>query len=379
VLRIALRALAPSHAFDLQRKAAAPDYASASAWLARPDTRDLADLVPAGIERVLAGDASPLPSVTAGADAAAAKPVDVFFVHPTTYLRAEDWNDPLRTGTSTEENTRWVLANQASAFNGCCNVYAPRYRQTSLHSLFGERATAEQALDLAYQDVERAFDHFVSEIGVGRPFILASHSQGTIHLRRLLRARISGTPLRERMVAAYLIGGGVTVQELEQTPDLRPCQSATDLHCVVHWATYGPEGRPMQGNAPLEVAGIDANAPALCTNPLTWTTTEEPAPASANLGAVVPSGSFNVQLWGEDRARGVTFEPLAAPLPAHTGARCSEGRLVVDEQTDARFAQSSLGQNYHGLDYALFYMNIRTNAQARTDAYLAQEPPPPGA
>ena len=380
VMRIALRAMGPSHPFDLQRKAAAPEYASSEAWLARPDTQDRADFVPTGVDSALAQDgASPLPAVAAGSGASATKPVAVFFVHPTTYLRGEDWNDPLRSGTSTAENSQWVLANQASAFNGCCDVYAPRYRQTSIHSLFADREIATQALELAYRDVERAFDQFMSEIGAGRPFILASHSQGTIHLRRLLRTRISGTPLLQRMVAAYLIGGGVTLKELEGTPDVRPCQSATDLHCVVHWATYGPEGRAMGGNAPLQVAGMDAAGPVLCTNPLSWTTGEEPAPASANLGAVAPSGDFNVQFMGEDRARGVKFEPLSAPIPGHTGARCSEGRLVVDEQTDPRFAAAALGQNYHGLDYALFYMNLRTNAQARADAYRAQEPPQPGA
>jgi hypothetical protein len=57
-----------------------------------------------------------------------------------------------------------------------------------------------------------------------------------------------------------------------------------------------------------------------------------------NLGAVVPSGSFDAQLRGEDRARGVVFDPLGSPIPAHTGAQCRDGMLVVEEQTDPRFA-----------------------------------------
>ena len=29
--------------------------------------------------------------------------------------------------------------------------------------------------------------------------------------------------------------------------------------------------------------------------------------------------------------------------------------------------------NYHGLDYALFYMNIHNNAKLRTNTFLAQQ------
>jgi hypothetical protein len=361
LLFLAVRMSAPSDAFDTATKAPAPDYASADAWLARPEKQDLADYVPAI-------DGAPTIDVAASSAGRGAKPVDVFFVHPTTYLHGEDWNDPGKSGTSTEENTRWVLANQASAYNGCCNVYAPRYRQTSIYGFFAsDRSISEQALDFAYQDVRRAFEDFLTEIGDARPFILAGHSQGTIHLRRLLREKISGTPLVQRMVAAYLIGGGVELQELAAMPDVPACKSATDLGCVVHWATYGPEGRAPEG----ETGEI------LCTNPLTWSIDEEPAPANLNLGAVVPSGEFNVAFFGSDRARGVEFEPLGAPIVAHTGAQCRDGRLVVDAQEESPFADYARlgGQNYHGLDYALFYMNVRENTQRRVAAYLSRTAP----
>lgn len=34
------------------------------------------------------------------------------------------------------------------------------------------------AFDLAYSDVARAFEQFLAEIGPGKPFVLAGHSQG---------------------------------------------------------------------------------------------------------------------------------------------------------------------------------------------------------
>jgi hypothetical protein len=356
LLPLALRFLAPSHGFDLAYKAQPPDYAESRSWLARPETQDRADYVPAGP----ALDVATRPYAPSRDTR---KPVDVFFVHPTTYLRGDDWNDPLASGTSTEENTEWTLVNQASAFNGCCNVYAPRYRQTSILFLGAPREIATQALDLAYSDVERAFDHFVAHLNEGRPFILAGHSQGTIHLRRLLRERITGTPLAQRMLAAYLIGGGVLLEELARMHDLHACQNATDLHCVIHWETYGPNPRPVS----LE------EGTTLCTNPLSWTTDEHPAPASANLGAVPTSGHFHLQFRGADIAQGVVFEPLSSPIPAYTGARCKDGVLIVEDQTAKPFGDYGIlpGQNYHALDYPLFYTNIRANATERVSAYVA--------
>jgi hypothetical protein len=357
IVPLTLRFLGPSHGFDPALKAPPPDYASAQAWVARPETQDLADYVPTGV-----GDTQ----VASAPAAAASKPVDVFFVHPTTYLKGEDWNDPLRAGTATEENTRWVLANQASAYNGCCNVYAPHYRQVSIFT-FGRPGDAReeirrQALDLAYQDVARAFEHFLSEIQQ-RPFMLAGHSQGTMHLRRLLKEKIAGTPLAQRMVAAYLIGGGVNVQELEALSDVHACQSATDLGCVVHWATYGPDAVPF---------ALEPGTTTLCTNPLTWKVDGEPADAALNMGAVPPSGTFSIRFWGDDRAAGTRFDALAAPLVGHVGAQCKDGGLVVDAQDGTVFGAYDLGgQNYHGLDYALFYMNIRANAKQRVDAYVS--------
>jgi hypothetical protein len=48
----------------------------------------------------------------------------------------------------------------------------------------------------------------------------------------------------------------------------------------------------------------------------------------------------------------------------------------VEEQREEPFASYTLspGKNYHGLDYALFYMDIRENAKARVQAYLESKP-----
>ena len=41
----------------------------------------------------------------------------------------------------------------------------------------------EDALELAYTDIEAAFEHYLAEYNNGRPFIIAGHSQGAQHIR----------------------------------------------------------------------------------------------------------------------------------------------------------------------------------------------------
>ena len=57
-------------------------------------------------------------------------PVDVFYVHPTSYVGAR-WNGPVDDPALNEATDRVATRIQASAFNGCCAVWAPRYRQAN--------------------------------------------------------------------------------------------------------------------------------------------------------------------------------------------------------------------------------------------------------
>jgi hypothetical protein len=339
----------PSHGWDLTRKAPAPDYAQADAWAARPGKESFATFVPEGV-----------------VDDATARGVDVFFVHPTGYLNGGDWNSPLDANSATEENTKWMMANQASAFNSCCNVYAPRYREASIFRyLSAPPDIAEKAMDFAYADVVRAFEHFIQADNQGRPFIIASHSQGTSHAFRLIRERIDGTPLAQRMVAGYLIGSQVTNADAATLKNVPVCNSESQTGCIVHWAAWGDGG-----TVPPEA--LDK---LVCVNPLTWTRDGGRAQASAHKGGVPITGRFSLKLWGNDAAQGTVFAPLKAPIKASTWAECRQGILFVADQKGGPFDGSDLGgKNYHGLDYPLFHMDIRENAKVRAAAFLQGAP-----
>jgi hypothetical protein len=339
----------PDHGWDLKFKAPAPEYAQESAWAALPSKPGLTALRPAGV-------AAP----------AADPPVDVFFIHPTGYMNGADWNSPLDPNSQTEENTRWMMANQASVFNGCCAIYAPRFREGSIFRyVHATPALYKQSGDFAYADVDRAFTYFLEHYSKGRPFIIASHSQGTEHGFNLVKRRIDGTPLADRMVAAYLIGGGITDKDVDALKTVHACTSPTDLHCMIHWATYAQGATPSRGDNPDK---------RLCINPLTWLRDGPLAPATRNKGAVPISGSFQIAFWGSDKPKGMQFPPLAAPLKAWTTAECRNGFLFAKDQSGGVLRKGAAGNNYHGLDYALFAMDIRENAQARVAAYFSRAP-----
>jgi hypothetical protein len=340
--------LGPRNVWDADAKVPAPDYADARSWAALPTKPGLTADVPAGIEAA-AKDAQ----------------IDVFFIHPTGYMSSVGgWNSPLDPNSQTEENTRWMMANQAAAFNGCCDIYAPRYREASIYRyVSATKDLYKKSGDFAYADVDRAFTYFLEHYSKGRPFIIATHSQGTEHGFNLIRRRIDGTPLAARMVAAYLLGGGITDKEADAMKTVHVCASPTDLHCFVHWATYG------EGEMPVRT---DTKDKLVCVNPLTWKRDGAMAPAALNLGSVPISGRFQIKFWGSDKATGMAFPPVGAPLKAWTRAECRSGFLFAQDQKGGPFAFLASGYNYHGLDYALFAMNIRENAKARVAAYLGQ-------
>ena len=105
--------MAPGHSFAEDQTPSAPDYSNPDHWAALPEREDSADVIPTGV----------IVDTTSTLD------VDVFFVHPTTYVNPEHWNQPLDDVTANTMTDDWVMRDQASVFNGCCQVYAPRYRQ----------------------------------------------------------------------------------------------------------------------------------------------------------------------------------------------------------------------------------------------------------
>ena len=345
-LKIGLWFLKPAHTFAEQVQAPTPDYSQVKNWAALPEIDDLADYRPEGImvDTLL-------------------KKVDVFFIHPTGYLNGARWNSSIDVNSGTEENTKWMMANQASTFSDG-NVYAPRYREATIYSFFDLQGEDElAALNFAYQDVERAFDYFIKNYNQGRPFIIASHSQGSRHALSLLKNKIDGADLAKRMIATYAIGiNNMTNTNVAALKNVPVCDSPNQTNCLIHWATYAED---------VDYPTVTADEKVVCVNPLTWKRDGGRAEKELHKGYLGQSGSFTVNLRGADKAAGINFQPLGKPKVAHTCATCRNGRLLVDRRSEMTM---EMGEgNYHGLDFQLFHVDIRENVSLRTRAYLEKE------
>lgn len=346
----------PSGRLDPSDAGLTPDYARLANWAAHPDLEDAADQVPYGVRLDAAITGSALGSAVSRHE------VNVFFVHPTGLMNEATWTSPMNEHSATEENTRYMMANQASVFNGCCNIYAPRYREANIFTYFIESdAEREALLNFAYQDVRRAFEYFMLRENLGAPFILAGHSQGSHHLQRLIEEVVDPSDLSQKMVAAYLPGTTIrpiALSWFDGLHHIRPCYSATDTGCVVSWDTM-PDGGAL----------MPRDRSHLCTNPLSWRVNEARAAAALNLGALEPVGFFNSNIGQMDDAlTGQVYAPLSAPVKALTWAKCEQGTLLAKDKLPDQFPRDALG-TYHQLDYALFYMNIFENAIQRANQY----------
>ncbi len=339
--------LKPWTGFDEAKAPPAPDYTLDGSWAALPGRTDLADVVPAG---------SGLTDNQANAD------VDVFFIHPTTYYGKAGWNARYdEPGFSLDRLESGVLRYQASVFNGCCRIFAPRYRQATVYAFIGKGENEHAALDFAYRDVREAFRNFIAERNEERPFILAGHSQGGLHGSRLLQEEIAGTPLADRMIAAYLIGS-VLPEDLG-IDGIKPCNGPEATGCTVNWNSMNASA-PRRGWVEDGTTWIDGGyrmiggASLACVNPLNWLVGSAAA-ASENLGSLPFVGSD---------------EAFPAPRPALTGAACDDGVLLITiDENEAGFTMGVRSGDYHIYDYNLFYMNMRANLDTRVAAYLEME------
>jgi hypothetical protein len=199
-----------------------PNYAIDSCWAALPWTHDMADSLPD-------------PGMTDHQDSA---PVDVFFIHPTTWgykAGRNTWNGPVWDTKFNQQTDESPILYQASIFNGVGRVYAPRYRQAHLHSYYAIEKEPEapmKAFKLAYSDVATAFSHYLKNHNNGRPIIIAAHSQGSTHGILLLRQFLMKSLCKKQLVAAYLVGMPVKSDTFNTIP---PCSTATQTGCFCSW------------------------------------------------------------------------------------------------------------------------------------------------
>jgi hypothetical protein len=323
----------PRHDFEAYSPPPAPDYSDEKNWCALPWKKDAADRVPAN---------------SGFTDEQDSAKVDVFFIHPTTYYKRKSWNAPLDDAKANRMRDSFPIAKQASVFNGSCRVFAPCYRQATLGTFFVDKDNPNQskALGLAGDDVFRAFEYYTQHYNNGRPFIIASHSQGSIHAEALLKKYIDGKPLQKQFVAAYILGGRVRKDSFTH---LKIMSSLTETGGVVCWRTMKDKKKVRKRDARSAKQYKIGGTNAANVNPESWTTDTLWHGPDKN-GGSVPS----------------TFNRLDRNLVT---AQVS-GNFLYVKKIHASGYKSQLGANYHIFDYGLFYGNIREYVKQRIDAWF---------
>ncbi len=328
------------------------DYADDAHWLALPSRVDAADAVPSG-EGVAAVYRTVL------VDNQASAPIDVFYVHPTTWIETfSTGNAPLDDEDANRE-AEAAARYQASAFNYAGRVFAPRYRQASLITYADDiSGDAPAVIEAAYRDVEAAFAQYLDARSSGRDFVLVGHSQGASHLVRLLRDHVDGQPLAERLVAAYLIGELVGP---ETFTSLQPCAAPTARGCVVTYASARAGASP---DGACGAAGLSK-----CIDE-TDNTTQTPwcvDPIGGVAGGASPASANR----GAGPGLGLGSGVFGRLYPGLVATRCDEqGVLRVDDSGEvdgvsaADFADVDEG-DYHVQDVNLFWLDLRLDAARR--------------
>jgi hypothetical protein len=308
---------------DIKNENEIIDYSNLKNWAAHPWKEDPSDSLPALLKKDYYKDSL----------------VDVFFIHPTSYTDKSftTWNASIDDENLNKKTDESSILYQASVFNESNRVFAPRYRQAHYKSFSLDRETAKPYFDKAYDDIKNAFMFYLEKYNNGRPIIIASHSQGTLHAGRLLKEFFEGKNLQNKLVCAYLIG--MPVPENYFT-EIYPCKDSSATGCFVSWRTFKSGYTPDYVNK--------ESFKSIVTNPLSWTVDDNFVSKDFNIGGVLKN--FN----------NVVPKVVDAQIKGNILWSCKPdifGKIFFRQK------------NFHIGDINLFYLNIRNNVRHRIKCF----------
>ena len=299
----------------------APTYSDLHSWASHPSKHDMGDSIPEPLRKNYSYDST----------------IDVFFIHPTTYLQKVDnkMNADVSNETLNNRTDSRTILNQATDFNEF-RLFAPRYRQANYSAYMSLQGGYQPVFDTAYTDIKKAFQYYLTHWNQGHPFFIASHSQGSQHAVRLISELIEGTQLEKKLIAAYIIGMPPVKSPKLEIP---VCNDSTQTGCYIAWNTFNEDYAARFNIGKIELKTV---------NPLTWTTTDVEGTKDMHKGAVV--NDFN------------------SVKPHALSAQIRSGKLIIASEPDSIHIPDRL-ENLHVLDINLFYVDIRDNLRTRAAAY----------
>jgi len=278
--------------------------------------------------------------------------IDVFYLYPTsTNPACTEIISPVDEYMKQQAKNNYLKG--PAGFEDFANVFAPFYRQVSGAGIATcstpEDLTALDRANEPWADVKAALDEFFTKYNSGRPFILASHSQGTSMMKIVLSEYMTAHPdYYKRMIAAYAIGFRFNKEWVNANSHLKMATGETDTGVIITFEAEGPNNDPC-----FPILGGT-----LSINPLNWKTDDTRAGVELNMGSVEVADGVQTKVAGKADA---TIDLV-------------RGSIIVTTTTDYLPKSSLFGRrSFHLDDFSLFYENIRQNARKRAEIFVGHE------
>mgnify|MGYP001168970242 FL=1 len=270
------------------------------------------------------------------------KKSDVFFIYPTLFLDKKNpkWNTDIFDPSVRVDILKKAVAYQASAWVKAANLYVPFYRQAHYRIFINPYSEqGHEAGILAYKDVRRAFEYYLKHYNQGKPIIIAAHSQGSLHAKKIIQEFFDGKPLQKKLIAAYLIGVKI---EKSMFQEIKPLQLPEQTGGFVSWNTFKKNKFPKRYK--------DWFQGGIVTNPISWNT-EKKSQESQHLGVLYSDKKIYPKSLSVEIIDGMIWSTLP--------------------KVPKRFLLSFI-KNYHFADINLFWADIQKNAVNRSEAWFQQ-------
>ena len=270
------------------------------------------------------------------------KEADVFYIYPTLIdsKNQREWNSDIWNEDIRNDVINRPVKYQASAWLDAGNLYVPYYRQAHIR-VFNDkfRVDGDKALNLAYNDIKEAFTYYLENFNNDKPFIIASHSQGTVHAKRLIAEFIDGKELQKKLIAAYLVGIKVFEDEFK---NIKPMNSANETGGFVTWNTFKFNKYPRKDNYENWFKG------GVTTNPITWDDSKETK---------------------KDLHKGLLYRDLKI-FSQNIDIKLIDGIVWSSIPNVPGKILLQTVRSYHFADINLFWVDIKENAKLRVDQWF---------
>ena len=188
---------------------------------------------------------------------------------------------------------------------------------------------------------------FSKEFNKGKPIIIAGHSQGAGHAKRLLKDFFDGKELSDKLIAAYLVGTKITEDDFF---DLELMNKPDQTGGYVTWNTYKVLKDEKKYDLTIDRLWL---SDAQVTNPITWTD--------------YVSKDYNDHkgfLWLNQKVfpNAVVIESIDEAVNIKTPKMGFPKSLLV-----------SFLKDYHKGDINIFWEDIRQNSILRTRKYFQNQ------